>query len=167
MCFGQWAAKRETPRIDPIGGQHYRKLFADDIAVEREIKKVSEETKCPELFKINCNTQNGGLVELQLSVTGLFNSFHDIVAYLLVFNGIDKNANALNYLQTIYELSTREKEIAALVIKGFSNLEISDQLYISLNTVKTHTRNIYQKTGTANRTGLKEIAEKIGLSHPV
>lgn len=149
---------------EEVEGQHYQKLFADNKAIERELNRASEETKCPELFKTNCNTQNGSQVELQLSVTGLFNTFHDIVAYLLAFNGIDRNSSAINHLQTTYDLSNREKEVADLLIKGLSNMEISDQLFISVNTVKTHSRNVYQKTETANRTELKAIVQKIESS---
>lgn len=43
------------------------------------------------------------------------------------------------------ELSQREKEIITCVVKGMSNKEIADYLYISIHTVITHRRNIARK----------------------
>ena len=42
-------------------------------------------------------------------------------------------------------LSQREKEIIACVVKGMSNKEIADHLFISIHTVITHRRNIARK----------------------
>ena len=38
-----------------------------------------------------------------------------------------------------------------LVAKGLSNRAISERLYIALDTVKSHNRNIYGKLGVKNR----------------
>ncbi|MBM7632327.1 helix-turn-helix transcriptional regulator [Geomicrobium sediminis] len=51
-------------------------------------------------------------------------------------------------------LSTREKEIFQLVVQGKTNEEISFQLWISVNTVKKHLQNMYQKCDVKNRTEL-------------
>ncbi|MCP5105296.1 MAG: helix-turn-helix transcriptional regulator [bacterium] len=47
-----------------------------------------------------------------------------------------------------------------LVLKGRTNKDIEDSLYISLNTVKTHIYNIYQKAGVKNRLELINILTK-------
>ena len=49
------------------------------------------------------------------------------------------------------ELTERELEVLSLVVKGLSNQEIGDALFISRKTVATHLGNIYEKTGSANR----------------
>jgi two-component system, NarL family, response regulator LiaR len=49
------------------------------------------------------------------------------------------------------ELSTREAEVLDLICRGMSNLEIADQLFVSVNSVKTYVRQIYQKIGVARR----------------
>jgi regulator of cell morphogenesis and NO signaling len=44
------------------------------------------------------------------------------------------------------ELSEREKDVINCVVKGMSNKEIAEKLFISLNTVTTHRKNIAKKT---------------------
>lgn len=51
-------------------------------------------------------------------------------------------------------LSSREKEIIALVAQGMSNKEIADHLCISINTVTTHRRNLAQKLQIHSPAGL-------------
>ena len=51
-------------------------------------------------------------------------------------------------------LSTREKEIVSLVVKGLTNQEIADKLYLSVHTVMTHRRNIARKLQIHSATGL-------------
>lgn len=51
-------------------------------------------------------------------------------------------------------LSNRELEIYRLLVKGHSNIEIANQLFITINTVKKHLRNMYEKKQVNNRTGL-------------
>jgi len=55
-------------------------------------------------------------------------------------------------------LSGREIEVLRLAADGKTNQEIADQLFISLNTVKTHLRHIFQRLEARNR------AEAIGLA---
>jgi DNA-binding CsgD family transcriptional regulator len=54
-------------------------------------------------------------------------------------------------------LSIRELEIAQLLASELPVKKIADMLFISENTVKTHVRHIYKKTGTRNRHELAEI----------
>lgn len=50
-----------------------------------------------------------------------------------------------------FNISPREAEIISLILRGFSNKEIGDNLFISLETVKKHVSNIYKKLGVRNR----------------
>ena len=50
-----------------------------------------------------------------------------------------------------FGLTPREQEIALLLLKGYSYPQISEQLFISLNTVKYHVRNILRKADVSNR----------------
>lgn len=51
-------------------------------------------------------------------------------------------------------LSAREKEIISFVVKGLTNQEIADQLFLSVHTVITHRRNIARKLEIHSATGL-------------
>lgn len=53
-----------------------------------------------------------------------------------------------------YNLSFRELEIIRLVINGYSNQEIANELFISINTVKKHLSQIFAKVNVPNRTSL-------------
>jgi len=59
-----------------------------------------------------------------------------------------------------YEISKRESEIVELICKGMSNQEISDSLYISLQTVKDHVHRIFTKTGVKNRVQLTNLVDR-------
>jgi len=64
---------------------------------------------------------------------------------------------------SVEKLSLRELDVLKLVAKGNSNREISSQLFISLNTVKTHTSSIYNKLGVNNRAQAVSIALRSGI----
>ena len=56
-----------------------------------------------------------------------------------------------------YEISKREMDIVFLICEGKTNKEIADKLFISIETVKDHNHNIFQKTGVKNRTQLANL----------
>lgn len=60
-------------------------------------------------------------------------------------------------------ISKREYDVLLLLGKGLSNQEIADQLYVSMNTVKTHTSRIFEKLDVKNRTQAILKAQEIGL----
>lgn len=60
-------------------------------------------------------------------------------------------------------LSEREIEVLRLIAEGYSNPEISETLHISLNTVKTHVTNIFNKLGINDRTLAAVQASRLGL----
>ena len=51
-------------------------------------------------------------------------------------------------------LSSREKEIVVCVVKGMTNREIADRLFLSTHTVITHRRNIARKLQIHSASGL-------------
>jgi two-component system, NarL family, response regulator LiaR len=57
-----------------------------------------------------------------------------------------------------FDLTEREREILVLLVKGLSNLEISNLLSISMATVKYHLTNIFSKLGAKNRVEAATIA---------
>jgi DNA-binding NarL/FixJ family response regulator len=61
-------------------------------------------------------------------------------------------------------LSEREREVLALLGYGLSNRAIADELYLSVDTVKTHVRNVFAKLEVGNRTQAALIANEQGLT---
>jgi LuxR family maltose regulon positive regulatory protein len=60
-------------------------------------------------------------------------------------------------------LSSREIEVLKLIAAGLTNQEIAERLFISLNTVRTHTKNINSKLNVHSRTQAIARAKKLGL----
>jgi LuxR family maltose regulon positive regulatory protein len=50
-----------------------------------------------------------------------------------------------------FQLTSREQEILSLLAMGYSNQKIADKLYVSVNTVKTHMSNLFDKLGARSR----------------
>jgi LuxR family maltose regulon positive regulatory protein len=60
-------------------------------------------------------------------------------------------------------LTGRETEVLHLLGEGYSNRQIAEELFITLNTVKKHTSNIYGKLGVRSRTQAVVRAQELGL----
>jgi len=62
-----------------------------------------------------------------------------------------------------FGISPRERDVLELMVEGFSNQEIADRLFVSLNTVKTHVSNLYQKLEVQRRAQAIRKATDLGL----
>lgn len=85
-----------------------------------------------------------------------------------IFNSFTQNNPKLNkplYVENPI-LSAREIEIITLISLEYSGKEISEQLFISMNTVETHRKNIMKKLQTKNTIGLVKYALKNNLINP-
>jgi len=60
-------------------------------------------------------------------------------------------------------ISKRELDVLNLMAQGLSNDEIAGELFISLNTVKTHTSNIFVKLDVKRRTQAAEKAKRMKI----
>ncbi|MEJ2560135.1 MAG: LuxR C-terminal-related transcriptional regulator, partial [Anaerolineae bacterium] len=63
----------------------------------------------------------------------------------------------------IEPLSERELEVLHLIAEGLTNPEIASRFFLSLHTIKVHTRNIYGKLGVHNRTQAVARARALGI----
>jgi DNA-binding CsgD family transcriptional regulator len=68
-----------------------------------------------------------------------------------------------NMIVSEFGLSNREREVYDLLISHLSYKEIQEKLFISLDTVKSHAKSIYRKTGSDNRNGLLKMLDKSPL----
>ena len=58
-------------------------------------------------------------------------------------------------------VSSRELEVLQLMSGGLSNQEIADKLFVSLNTIKTHTSNVFLKLDVRRRTQAIQKAREL------
>jgi LuxR family maltose regulon positive regulatory protein len=65
--------------------------------------------------------------------------------------------------QPIESLTNRELEVLRLMSEGLKYKEIAERLYISLNTVRTHTKSLYGKLNASNRTNAIETARQLKI----
>lgn len=63
-----------------------------------------------------------------------------------------------------HDLTPREHEVLALLVRGLNNPQIAAELYVSEATVKTHVSNILSKLGAATRTEAATLALQHGLA---
>jgi ATP/maltotriose-dependent transcriptional regulator MalT len=60
-------------------------------------------------------------------------------------------------------ITPRELEILNLIAKGMSNREIAGRLFVSENTVKTHSSRVFEKLGAKRRTQAVQLGKEFGL----
>lgn len=71
----------------------------------------------------------------------------------------ERNEKALEELG----ISKRELEVLELIAQGFSNNEIAERLFVSLNTIKTHSSKLFEKLEVNRRTQAVEAAKRLGI----
>lgn len=60
-------------------------------------------------------------------------------------------------------ITPRELEILELIAEGMSNREIAEKLFVSENTVKTHSSRVFDKLGAKRRTQAVQFGKEFGL----
>jgi NarL family two-component system response regulator LiaR len=60
-------------------------------------------------------------------------------------------------------ITRRELEILELIAQGLSNREIAEKLFVSENTVKTHSSRVFDKLGARRRTQAVQLGKELGL----
>ena len=93
----------------------------------------------------------------------------DLVPVILLRVYLDKHSEELSdvkdSLENLYQkygISKREREIIAEICQGNTNQQIADKLFISLQTVKDHTHNIFRKVNVSNRVQLSQVFSAAG-----
>jgi DNA-binding NarL/FixJ family response regulator len=96
------------------------------------------------------------IIAITFTAVGLWTG-SKLVSPKQAVSSFERNHKAIAYLQ----LSHRELEVLEQVAKGLSNKEIADALYVSVNTVKTHLKNVYEKLDVNRRTQAVEKAREL------
>ena len=85
--------------------------------------------------------------------------FNDVIGIYI----ISREVKELKQFKAIYNITDRETEIIENNIYGNSNKEMSDNLNISENTIKSHITNIYNKLIVNNRMELLNLIKDFNL----
>ncbi|MEW6574501.1 MAG: LuxR C-terminal-related transcriptional regulator [Bacillota bacterium] len=143
------ALAREHNRLVAIRGeQHYCRLFKDWWCVASPVKDPAGKTVG--YLDISMHAEK----ELGLAVALLQTLIHSIQREFLLLDCYQTKSN--NNLppapprippEVERELTPREREICFFLFRRFSNREIAEKLNLSIATVKSHRRSIYQKFG--------------------
>jgi LuxR family maltose regulon positive regulatory protein len=87
-------------------------------------------------------------------------------AALLAAGAHDTDRVAPGSQGLVDELSSRELEVLRLLRTELSGPEIAAELVVSLNTVRTHTKNIFMKLGVNSRRAAVRRADELGVARP-
>ena len=100
------------------------------------------------IISLQCAVADSNLLKNYDENIELFNSEEEIetkLENLLTLNTDDSDQESL---------TQREKEVICCIVKGMTNKEMADQLYLSIHTVITHRRNIARKLQIHSAAGL-------------
>ncbi|MGA9670270.1 MAG: LuxR C-terminal-related transcriptional regulator [Terracidiphilus sp.] len=75
---------------------------------------------------------------------------------VVLFNSNEKKREDLG-------ITRRELEVLGLIAQGMSNREIAGKLFVSENTVKTHSSRVFDKLGARRRTQAVQLGKELGL----
>ncbi len=85
------------------------------------------------------------------------------LAATLVARGLDQAAFHAQASAALETLTPRQQDVARLIARGFTNREIARQLVISIETVKTHVRNILEKFEAGSKSELRVLLLDLGV----
>src|SRR5947207_3836313 len=108
----------------------------------------------------------GGLIALLFAILGIWlglkltkNKETIVVKEIRVTEPFTLNETRLRELG----ITRRELEILELIAGGLSNREIAERLFVSENTVKTHSSRLFDKLSAKRRTQAVQLAKEFGL----
>lgn len=111
---------------------------------------------------IHLSADEKGRLAMALNIHTDIEHITSINNHIVVVNGIGKrndfyqiDLSAKQSAESISpNFSKREREVLVLIVAGFSSLQIAEQLFVSVETVRVHRRNILKKTNCNNSSSL-------------
>ena len=83
--------------------------------------------------------------------------------YLVLEHSLEIYGGIVALLFSLLGITPRELEILETMAAGFSTREIAERLFVSENTVKTHTARLFAKLDAKRRTQAVQLAKAAGL----
>jgi len=145
--------------FDTFAGRRRSLGRIDDLAEDRALSKVVLYTwDLPNEFARDVDMRSIDGVIMK-STTGA----ELVDALERVHHGEFVGSNVVSDLNIGATLTEREREVLALLSEGATNRKIATELYLSVDTVKTHVRKVFTKLGVGNRTQAAIVARDYGL----
>jgi len=144
-----------------------------------ELTPKSEPKNPVSYFAENFLSANFPNWQLGLEITLLLPSFQEVTAHIKPVVDAKASVNLKQYVVYLVpknmastqsftrdemqcHLTSKEREVCLLVQKGLSNSEIANEMFISVNTVKSHLKSLFKKMNVNNRTQLcYQLEEKL------
>lgn len=123
------------------------------------IQHLKEECGCPDMkcLAIACMVADHSMLRFYDDLLNIYDSPDELKHKLERLNA-EETSSEPEEEEEQQTLSSREKEIVVCVVKGMTNREIADRLYLSTHTVITHRRNIARKLQVHSASGLTVYA---------
>ena len=90
-------------------------------------------------------------IDLGISVDDLATIIQEAISGTLLDSAVAQEWEGGGYAGEVHGLSPREATVLGRVVQGLSNQEIADELYLSINSVKTYIRSAYRKIEAVSR----------------
>lgn len=103
--------------------------------------------------------EKGDFTDEEIEILRILNDHLALYFHNKYPNGI-RRSNESEYTDTLmhlYNLTARESEIVELIYQGMTSKQIAEKMFISENTVKKHTYNIFKKMKVSNRSQIIKI----------
>lgn len=126
---------------------HIKEICMDLMAEEKKLNKE----------KVTLQTAILGLPQNDLHLDVMVkwkNEANRKTTFVIIMEYVNQEKVAADYK---FKFSKREAEIIDWLIQGKNNIQLAKNMSLSENTIKTHIKNIYKKTGTSNRTELTYV----------
>jgi DNA-binding CsgD family transcriptional regulator len=105
--------------------------------------------------------------ELYTGLLGLFFLLIGIAAGVMWFRLHPKAMQSVaNPENETKPLTVKEQKLLEGLLQGMTNQQLADNAYLSVNTIKTHLKNIYKKLGVSNRTQAAAKARTLFQNKP-
>jgi DNA-binding CsgD family transcriptional regulator len=104
---------------------------------------------------------SGEKFRVECSLIWETNQISSAPSFMVTLSDLADESRLENALQARFKLSRRELEVTHYLTRGMSDDEIGEKLYISRQTVHTHSKNIYRKLGAKSRIELYRIITQV------
>jgi DNA-binding CsgD family transcriptional regulator len=106
------------------------------------------------------STESGQRFRIECSLIWKGDQISSTPSFMVTLSDLTDEKKLEITLQSRFQLSRRELDVTHYLIRGLSDNEIGEKLYISRQTVHTHIKNIYRKLGVKSRIELYRIVTR-------